>query len=101
MTSWILSNEPLVRLGTSFGILAVMAGWEIVAERRQLSQANPLQGGLRCGDARQKSTAGSRNARRALAVAHLAMRSEVELPQHAIGPRHTARRQLDHGRAAA
>ncbi len=34
MTETILGNEPLIRLGFFFGILALIAGWEAVAPRR-------------------------------------------------------------------
>jgi sterol desaturase/sphingolipid hydroxylase (fatty acid hydroxylase superfamily) len=34
--SWVMSHEPLVRLGFFFGVFAVMAVWELVVPRRQL-----------------------------------------------------------------
>ena len=37
MTEWIISNEPVIRLGSFAGIFGLMAIWEILAARRQLS----------------------------------------------------------------
>jgi sterol desaturase/sphingolipid hydroxylase (fatty acid hydroxylase superfamily) len=39
MMSWILSHEPVVRLGAFLGVFVVMAVWEIVDARRQLRVA--------------------------------------------------------------
>ena len=43
MTDFILANEPTLRLGCFFGILAVMALWEVVAPRRALSQSKAVR----------------------------------------------------------
>jgi sterol desaturase/sphingolipid hydroxylase (fatty acid hydroxylase superfamily) len=37
MTEWIISNEPVIRLGSFAGIFALMAIWEILAARRELT----------------------------------------------------------------
>ena len=37
MTEWIFSNEPLIRLGSYAGIFGLMAIWEILANRRELT----------------------------------------------------------------
>ena len=37
MTDWIMSNEPVIRLGSFAGIFGVMAIWEILAARRELT----------------------------------------------------------------
>ena len=37
MTEWIISNEPVIRLGSSAGIFGLMAIWEILAARRELT----------------------------------------------------------------
>ena len=42
MTDFILSNEPVIRLGFFIGIFALMACWEVLAPRRK-----PLYGRLR------------------------------------------------------
>lgn len=34
--NWVMSHEPLVRLGFFFGVFVVMAIWELVVPRRQL-----------------------------------------------------------------
>jgi sterol desaturase/sphingolipid hydroxylase (fatty acid hydroxylase superfamily) len=39
VNDWIVANEPALRLGTFFGVFAVMAVWELVASRRELSQS--------------------------------------------------------------
>ena len=36
MNSFLLSQEPLIRIGFFFGILILMAAWEVLAPRRQL-----------------------------------------------------------------
>ena len=41
MTDWLLSHEPALRLGSFFAVFAVMALWEILAERRELDQSRP------------------------------------------------------------
>ena len=38
MSDWILAHEPALRFGTFFGIFVIMALWELVASRRELSQ---------------------------------------------------------------
>ena len=38
LTEFILDHEPAVRMGFFFGILAIMAAWEFMAPRRELSQ---------------------------------------------------------------
>ena len=37
MTNWIMSNEPVIRLGFFAGIFGLMAIWEILAARRELT----------------------------------------------------------------
>ncbi len=37
MTDWIMSNEPVIRLGFFAGIFGLMAIWEILAARRELT----------------------------------------------------------------
>ncbi len=37
MTEWIISNEPVIRLGSFAGIFGLMAIWEILASRRELT----------------------------------------------------------------
>ena len=37
MTDWIMSNEPVIRLGFFAGIFGVMAIWEMLATRRELT----------------------------------------------------------------
>ena len=37
MTEWIMSNEPVIRLGSFAGIFGLMAIWEILASRRELT----------------------------------------------------------------
>jgi sterol desaturase/sphingolipid hydroxylase (fatty acid hydroxylase superfamily) len=39
LSDWILAHEPVLRLGTFFGVFAVMALWELAASRRELSQS--------------------------------------------------------------
>ena len=39
MTEWLLSHEPEVRLGSFASVFVLMALWEIVASRRELSQS--------------------------------------------------------------
>lgn len=41
MTDWILSYEPGLRLGCFAALFAIMAFWELVAERRELGQSRP------------------------------------------------------------
>jgi len=36
MMIWVISHEPLVRLGFFFGVFVVMAIWELVEPRRRL-----------------------------------------------------------------
>ena len=36
MTDWIMSNEPVIRLGFFAGIFGLMAIWEVIAARREL-----------------------------------------------------------------
>ena len=37
MDSWLLNNEAVVRVGLTLGIFSVMATWEVLAARRQLT----------------------------------------------------------------
>ncbi len=37
MTDWIMSNEPVIRLGFFAGIFGLMAIWEVIAARRELT----------------------------------------------------------------
>ncbi len=37
--SWVMSHEPVVRLGVFFGVFVVMAVWELVSPRRRLRAA--------------------------------------------------------------
>ena len=37
MTEWIISNEPVIRLGSFAGIFGLMAIWEVIASRRKLT----------------------------------------------------------------
>lgn len=39
MNEWIVAHEPALRLGTFFGVFAVIALWELIAARRELSQS--------------------------------------------------------------
>lgn len=39
MDTWLLSYEPAIRLGCFFGVLALMAAWEVAAPRRVLAVA--------------------------------------------------------------
>ena len=39
MNDWILAHEPALRFGTFFAVFAVIALWELVASRRELSQS--------------------------------------------------------------
>jgi len=39
LKEWILAHEPALRFGTFFAVFAVMAWWELVASRRELSQS--------------------------------------------------------------
>ena len=39
MNDWIISNEPLIRLTVSAGVFGVMAIWEVVGTRRELTAA--------------------------------------------------------------
>ena len=43
MRDWFFQHEPALRLGTFLGILAIMAVWEIVAARRDLSQPRRIR----------------------------------------------------------
>jgi sterol desaturase/sphingolipid hydroxylase (fatty acid hydroxylase superfamily) len=43
MVDWILENEVTVRLSAFLGVLAVMVLWELVAERKERSQARPAR----------------------------------------------------------
>jgi sterol desaturase/sphingolipid hydroxylase (fatty acid hydroxylase superfamily) len=45
LDSFILSNEPAIRLGFFFGIFAVMALWELAAPRRALTVSKALRWG--------------------------------------------------------
>jgi sterol desaturase/sphingolipid hydroxylase (fatty acid hydroxylase superfamily) len=39
MQNWIVAHEPALRLGTFISVFAVMALWELIASRRELSQS--------------------------------------------------------------
>ena len=39
MTNWILSHEPVLRLGSFVAVFATMALWEGIAARRELCQS--------------------------------------------------------------
>ncbi|MCP4205252.1 MAG: sterol desaturase family protein [bacterium] len=39
MTDWLLSHEPALRLGSFTAVFAIMALWELIAERRDLGQS--------------------------------------------------------------
>jgi sterol desaturase/sphingolipid hydroxylase (fatty acid hydroxylase superfamily) len=41
MTDWMLSHEPVLRLGSFGAVLAIMALWEVIARRRELGQSRP------------------------------------------------------------
>lgn len=41
MTDFVLQHEPAIRLGFFFGILTIMAGWEVLAPRRVLTISKP------------------------------------------------------------
>ena len=43
MTEFVMSHEAQIRLGFFFGVLAVMAGWELLAPRRALSESKTLR----------------------------------------------------------
>lgn len=43
LTEWLMANEQLVRMGFFFGILAVMALWEIIAPRRALTVSKAVR----------------------------------------------------------
>jgi sterol desaturase/sphingolipid hydroxylase (fatty acid hydroxylase superfamily) len=43
MNDFILNHEPVIRLACFFGVFAVMAGWELLAPRRRLSQSKRLR----------------------------------------------------------
>jgi sterol desaturase/sphingolipid hydroxylase (fatty acid hydroxylase superfamily) len=47
--SWILSHEPVIRLGAFIGVFAVMAIWESLAARRQLKAAKGARWGANLG----------------------------------------------------
>ena len=42
-TDWLLQHEKPIRLGFFFGVLALMALWEVLAPRRVLSVSKPLR----------------------------------------------------------
>lgn len=46
---FILGNEPLIRMGFFFGILLIMAGWELVAPRRPLTASKSVRWGSNLG----------------------------------------------------
>lgn len=37
MTDWIMSNEPIIRLGSFAGVFGLMAIWEVLSARRELT----------------------------------------------------------------
>ena len=41
MSDWILANEPVLRLASFSAVLALMALWELVAQRRELDHSRP------------------------------------------------------------
>jgi sterol desaturase/sphingolipid hydroxylase (fatty acid hydroxylase superfamily) len=43
MAGFVLHHEPAIRLGFFFGMLAIMAGWEVVAPRRELTTSKPAR----------------------------------------------------------
>jgi sterol desaturase/sphingolipid hydroxylase (fatty acid hydroxylase superfamily) len=43
MNDFILNHEPAIRLACFLGVFAVMAGWELLAPRRRLSQPKKLR----------------------------------------------------------
>ncbi len=43
MEQWILENEPVIRLSFFFGVLLLIALWEIAAPRRALSMSKPVR----------------------------------------------------------
>ena len=49
LTEWLMANEQPVRMGFFFGILAVMALWEIVAPRRALTVSKTVRWGNNLG----------------------------------------------------
>lgn len=49
LDEFILGNEPIIRLSFFFGILAVMAVWEILAPRRALTVSKSLRWGSNLG----------------------------------------------------
>jgi len=49
LDEFILGNEPVIRLGFFFGILAVMALWEILAPARPLSVSKAVRWGSNLG----------------------------------------------------
>jgi len=40
---WVMSHEPLVRLASFITVFAVMAIWELVASRRELTASKPAR----------------------------------------------------------
>lgn len=48
-TEWLMANEQPVRMGFFFGILAVMALWEVVAPRRALTVSKAVRWGNNLG----------------------------------------------------
>ena len=43
MNSLLLTHEPLIRFGFFFGILVLMAAWELLAPRRQLQTSKSMR----------------------------------------------------------
>jgi len=43
MSEWLLNHEPQVRLSCFFGVLGLMALWELVAPRRALTASKALR----------------------------------------------------------
>jgi hypothetical protein len=43
MTELVMTNEAPIRLGFFFGVLAVMAAWELLAPRRRLTVSKALR----------------------------------------------------------
>jgi sterol desaturase/sphingolipid hydroxylase (fatty acid hydroxylase superfamily) len=43
ITQWLIANEQMIRLGFFFGILAIMATWEILAPRRVLTVSKTVR----------------------------------------------------------
>ncbi|MGM0680589.1 MAG: sterol desaturase family protein, partial [Pseudomonadota bacterium] len=49
LDAFILGNEPFIRLGFFFGILALIGLWEMVAPRRALTASKVVRWGSNLG----------------------------------------------------